>query len=265
MTEPRIYLVFGASFTGKTTFALGEDEDDVVDYFELEPGGYRRASSGIKFPERINKHKLRTPLTELEDIGRIVVGANGAAPQPAHHLEGWMEVYGDFLKLYMAGLKGPGRPVIDTATRLWLMVRQSFAEQLQKATGSDLVTLDQLKYTAPNARMTQVVEAPERMGKDIVLIAHEDTVFGTSILKADTFKEIQNMADVTLRFQAIDGKPVATIFKMGEGGMSLVGRQIVEPTLLKVNGILDAAAKLRGLKFPIPESNEEMVELAAGL
>lgn len=265
MSNGRIWLIFGSNGTGKTTFALGENKDDLIDYLELEPGGYRRAATGLAHPERITVHKLRTPLTEIEDVGRIVVGANGTAPQPAHYLEGWNDVYGEFLKAYMNGLKGPARPVIDTATRLWLLVRQSFSEQLQKATGSDLVTLDQLKYTAPNARMLQIAEAAERYDKDLVLIAHEDTVFGTSQIKPDTMKEMPNVADITLRFRVQDSRPVATIFKLGEGGMDLLGRDIENPTLAKVNLILDGAAKLRSMHMPIPPENDQLLELAGGL
>lgn len=261
----RIYLAFGVAGSGKSDFALGcgdaEDPDDLVDFFEWESGGFRRGSARARHPERITVHKFRTPLTNIEDLtfGTIAVGQSGTAPAPSYKLDGWLLEYGNFVRAYLQAIKGTGRPVIDTATRLWLCVRQSFLEQLQEATGNEQARLDQLRYTEPNARMTQICEAPERFGKDLVLIAHEDTVFGTSQVKPDTFKEIPNMADVTLRFRVQDNRPVATIFKLGEGGMDLLGKDIVEPSLAKVNTILDNAAKLRSMKLSLPEDLEELV------
>ena len=266
----RIWLFLGPNGTGKTACALGvgdEDPSDKVDLFEWDTGSYRRASSALKHPDRVTVHRFRTPLTNIEDftMGNITVGPNGAAPTPAYKLTGWQEVYGNFLKAYLKAIKGDGRPVIDTATRLWLAVRQSFLEQLQEATGNENARLDQLRYTEPNARMTQIAEAPERFGKDLILVAHEDTVFGTSQIKADGFKELPNMADIVVRFTLQDGKPVGTIWKLAEGGIELLNRQVEWPTLKKLSDLLDASVKVKKMGMSVPDTNEELLALAAGL
>jgi hypothetical protein len=265
--EPRIYLVVGAAFTGKTTFALGEDPEDEVDYFELEPGGWRRAHVGIKHPDRITIHRHRIPKTDLDDLGEVVIGAKGGvAPKPAHHLTGWVDIYNTIVTEYLDGLNnGKARPVIDTSTRLWLIIRQAWQEQMQNATGNVLASMEQLKYTATNARMAQFVERAEDSNKPLVLIAHEDRDFNSGELKQDGYKDLPGMADVTLRFTLENNRPVAEIWKMGEGGPDMLHRKIVQPTIEKVNTLLEGAAKVRALGMSLPDDNDELLELAAGL
>lgn len=265
----RIYLLFGPNFTGKTSFALGEDEEDKVDYYEFESGGYRRASPSIRNPERITIHKFRAPLADLNDLGTVSVGERGGtAPSAVYNLNGWLETYQDFRKTYRKNLKdGTARPVLDTATRLWLIVRNGWQQQLQDATKNDEARLDQLKYTEPNARMMQIAEEPEYFDRDLVLIAHEDTVFNSNppVYKPDTFKELPNVADVTLRFKVVGGKPIATIFKMGEGGLDLIDMEIPEPSLKKVNLLLDCAAALRRAGLAMPKTSKEVIDLGSSL
>ena len=264
--EPRIYLVVGSAFTGKTTFALGSDPEDEIDYFELEPGGWRRAHIGIKHPDRITIHRHRIPKTDLDDLGEVVIGQKGGiAPRPAHKLEGWVDVYNAIRSEYVKGLSGKARPVIDTSTRLWLIIRQAWLEQMQNATGNALASMEQLKYTATNARMAQFVEKAEDFNKPLVLIAHEDRDFETKELKQDGYKDLPGMADVTLRFTIENNRPVAEIWKLGEGGPDMLKRKIVEPTIEKVNALLEGAAKIRALGMALPDSNDELLALAEAL
>lgn len=262
MTKGRVTLAFGPPFSGKTSFALGEDFP--VDYHEFEPGGFRRASSSIPEDAEIKVYSYRTPLTNIESTGTLLVGGGGGvAPAASYRLEGWLELYAEFLRNYIGGLKsGGGRPVIDTGTKLWLTVRQAFNQQLQEATGNEMARLDQIKYTEPNARITQITEAAERFDKDLIIIAHEDRDFNTGAIKPDTYKNMADIADISLRFEVKDNKPVATIFKIGEGGLGLIGLEIVEPTISKVNQLLDAAAILRRNKVQAPKDVEAIIAMA---
>ncbi len=266
----RIHLWMGRSFTGKTHQALLEGR---IAYFELEPNGFKRTglpdeSSKDEADRRILIHRFRVPLTNLDVEPVVKVGASGMPmPQFTYKLEGWQPLYSDIRRALRASLQEDRIPVFDTGTRLWLIIRQAVYEQYQDAApGAELDKLQRLIYTEPNMRIIQITEEPDFFDLDVIFIAHEDTIFGTSTLKADTYKELENMADATLRFSIVDGKPVGTIFKMGAaGGLGMIGRVIEEPTLSKVNELLDAAAKLSGLKMELPEDNTELVELAAAL
>lgn len=260
----RIHLWFGPNGTGKTRAALeGASADQPVGYFELEPGGYKRASGGMQVPNgAIELKKFRVPATELEQMGTIKTGeAGGLMPQLRYKLEGWVEVLTAFTAAYMEACKAGKRPVIDTATRLWLMQRQAYEQQVQDATGKEAEKLGQLKYTAPNARMISVAEYAERYDLDLILIAHEDTVFNSSPpeYKPDTMKELVNLADVVLRFRIKNKVPVATIWKGAEAGLDMKDKEIEWPTLERVNLVLDCAAAIRGNQMPMPESIEDIL------
>jgi hypothetical protein len=260
----RVILVYGVSYTGKTTFVMGEDDDDYVDYYEMERGGWRRAELGIPHKERVSIHTYRTPATDLAELGTVMVGEKGGtAPRPAQKLEGWLETYVSFKDTFIAGLSGPGRPVIDTGTRTFLLISNGWSEQLQKATGNAVASLDQLKYTAANSRMTQLVDEPEKYGKDLMIISHEETKFGTSIIQADGYKHLPGMSDIILRFVLKDDKPVAIINKFAEAGFALNGLEIEQPTLKKVKLLLDCAVAIRTGGYPMPEGDDETSQYEA--
>ena len=258
----RVILVFGRSFTGKTTFALGTEKDDIVDYYEFERGGWRRASIGVPYPERIRVHSYRTPLTDLESEGEVVMSAKGGTgSRPVQALQGWEELYLDFKAEFKKNLEnGPGRPVIDTGTRLWLLVSSAWNQQLQNATGNTLASLDQLKFTAANIRMNQILDAAERVDKTLIVISHEERDFKTEAIQADGYKHLPGLADFTLRFTIEDKRPVATFWKSGEAGQDVQEMTMKEPTMERVHRVLDCAAALRRAGLPMPGSVEEIIE-----
>ncbi len=259
----RSHLWYGPNGTGKTHAALkGASTDEPTAYFEWEPSGFRRGAAGLNLNEgSVAVHKFRVPTPELESLGEVKVTAAGnAMPQVSFHLEGWVECISEFNQKFTAACKAGQRPVVDTVTRLWLAQRQAFEQQVQDATGKDAEKLSQLKFTMPNARMIGMAEYAERYDLDIILISHEDTVFNSNppIAKPDTMKELPNLVDVVLRFRIVGNRPVATITKAAEGGMDLVGMEIEEPSLIKVNALLDSAAAIRARGLPMtgltPES-----------
>ena len=264
----RVFLMMGESGTGKTTCALSGPKP--INYYEFDAGSLERASAGLKLSEAdIIPRYYYSPLTNLLDPGKISVGERGGiAPATVHKLEGWRELFWQFVADYLTALNGPGYPVIDTATKLWLCIRQAFLQEVQEAAGPEKERLNQLQYTEPNARHSQIIEAAKIKGKDLILLSHEKEQYlndkPTGQIVPDGFREVSNMADCSLRFKLRDKKPVATIFKAGTGGLELLGMEIVEPTLDKLNTLLDAATTLRREGIPFEGMlADEVVQAAA--
>jgi len=251
----RVYLFTGDNGTGKTSCALGDNPEDIVDFYEFDAGSFERAAATLINPDRIRVYKYYAPLTDILEQGRLSVGqGGGVAPAPVHTLSEWKEKFWEFIGDYLPNVKKrEARPVIDTGTKLWLMIRQGFLQEIQEATGKEKERLDTLLYTAPNARHSQIVEAAKNYDMDLVVITHDKEVFGQpGTYLPDGFKELPNMADAILRFKVVDRKPVATILKAGAGGLELLGVEIHEPTLPLINDVLDAAAKLRKAGKAVP-------------
>lgn len=264
----RVYLAYGDGGTGKTSFALSGLRP--VDYYETDPGSFDRAKDGLSNIDGIRVKKYYAPLTNILGQGKINVSERGGmAPSTVHRLSGWKELFWKFVEDYLEDLNGDGYPVFDTETRLWLIIRQGFLQEAQDAVGPDKDRLDQLQYTEANARHGQIVEAAQAKGKDLVMLAHEKELYkgkeATGQMVPDGYKEIPNMADCTLRFQLKNKKPVATIMKAGSGGLELLGMEIEEPTLPKMNALLDAASKIRRSSMNVPSSYEKLMETAEAL
>lgn len=253
-TTPRArkHLWYGSPFTGKSSAAV---IGGPVDHYEFEDSGLPRA-------ENVRTYNVQTPIST--DLGEVIVtGSNNAMPSARIRLEGWAELWDEFWELYLTNIvRGEGRPVIDTGTRAWLACRQGWEQALQDAVGKESERLGQLRYSEMNRRWLTMLEAPVRYGKDLIVVSHQDTVFGTNQVKADTQKETENTCDVTLRFSVKNGKPVGTIVKMRGADLKIVGMEIVEPTLELVNSIADAAALLDENKFPLPDSVELILKTA---
>ncbi len=258
----RTWLVSGAAGTGKTTFALSGK--GIVDYYEFDPGSFDRATIGLE-EGKVNLHRFSPPLTNLVRPEKLSL-VNPAVPIAVHRLEGWTEIWWDFVDVYLPALLGDGYPVIDTETRLWQCIRQAFLQEVQDASGTERERLNSLAYTEPNARYSQVVTAPKIKGRDLVLLAHEKEVWikdkPTGEFAHDGYKEAPNLADCCLRFTIRDNRPLATITKAGTGGMGLTNREVQSPTLPYMNAILDAATAIRrveGIDAVLPDTNSELL------
>ncbi len=246
----RTYLLYGPAGTGKTTFALADaTPESPAFYAELEPGGFRRSAPRLRLAEgAVSVHSYPTPMQELANLleGIPSLGGRGGLHSDLDsQLEGWHSLLNDVVSGMMQAVKAGQRPVFDTATRYWYIIRQAYEEMVQKA-GAKAESIGQLKFTWPNKIMLQTHEFPIAYGLDVIWIAHQDTVFNSDppIYKPDTWKELPNMVDVVLKFSVSGSVPVARIVKGAESGMALQNLDIPEPTLYKVNGILDVVAEL---------------------
>ncbi len=247
----RTWLLWGPAGTGKTTFALADaTPENPVAYKELEPGGFRRSARRLNLHEgAVDVQKYPTPNQELETLlsGVPELGGKGGLKADFNYkLDGWVELLNDVVMSTMSTSKAGQRPVFDTATRFWYLIRQGYEEMVQKATGADIDKIGQLRFTWPNKIHLQIHEFPLAYDLDVIWIAHEGTVFNSDppVYKPDCWKELEGLVDVSLRFRIVNNKPVARIDKGAEVGMTLRGLDIPEPTLAKLNTILDVAPLL---------------------
>ncbi len=246
----RTYLASGPAGTGKTTFALADaTPEHPVAYKGMEPGGFDRAAKRLRLSEGavINDYY---PIPEELDALLMAMPAlgnsGGLKADFKYQLDGWAQLLNSLVTGMMQSSKAHQRPVFDTATRFWLILRNAYEELVQKATGKEAESIGQLRYTWPNKVHMQVHEFPINYGLDVVWIAHETTVFGSDppVYKADCWRELEGLVDVALKFMVRQNKPIARIDKGAEVGMSVRGIEIEYPTLYKVNAILDVVGEL---------------------
>lgn len=265
----KVGLVSGDNGTGKTTFALSSEGKK--DYYEFDAGSYDRAVAGLDINEDdITVHQYYAPLTNLMGAGKISVSERGGiAPATVHRLSGWKELFWTFVNDYLTALDGPGYPIFDTETKLWLMIRQSFLQEVQDAAGPDRERLDKLQYTEPNARHSQLIEAARIKGKDLIMLSHEKELYtkseATGLMVHDGFKEVPNMVDYSLRFVLKNKKPLATFTKAGAGGLSLLGMEVESPTIPMIHTILDGASMLRRKGMVVPGTYDKFMETVEAL
>lgn len=263
----RTYLLSGPDGSGKTTFAVADaTPDSPVAYKGMEPGGFERATKRLKLGEgAILNEYFPPPEDELENLlGGIPLISGGGKVDFRYELDGWVKLLSDIANSMMASSKVGQRPVFDTATRLWLIIRNAFQEMCQKTTAADFEKLDQQKYTWPNKVHMQMHEFPYKYELDVIWVAHQDTVFRSDppVYKADCWRELPGMVDVHLVFTIENGVPVGRIDKGAEVGMTVRGLKIPEPTLSKVNSILDVVGVLEAEGLEVPKDSGELLVLA---
>lgn len=261
----RTYLASGPAGSGKTTFALADaTPENPVAYKGMEPGGFDRAAKRLRLSEGavINDYypipeELDALLSAMPTLG----GKGGLKADLSYQLDGWVDVLNKLVTGMMASSKAKQRPVFDTATRFWLILRNAYEEMVQKATGKDAESIGQLRYTWPNKVHMQVHEFPINYGLDVIWIAHETTVFNSDppIYKPDCWKELEGLVDVALKFRVAGNVPTARIDKGAEVGMSVRGMEIEYPTLKKVNAILDVVSLLDAEEEPYEKDAESLL------
>lgn len=257
----RVYLIMGEAGTGKSTFALSGTGKTWV--AEWDVGSFAR--TGKDETPSLTMKQYRSPLTNLLGPGRISVGPSGGiAPATVHVLAGWKEAFWQFVEDYLEVLGGDTQNiVVDTSTKLWLACRQGFLQEIQQAAGADRERLSTLQYTEPNARMDQIVEAAKLADKNLILISHEKEMYvndkPSGVIIPDSYKQLPNLADCTLRFTLKDKKPQAHVYKAGTGGLELLNMVLEQPTLESVDELLTAASKLRRAGKPVPGTPGEVL------
>ena len=250
----RVYLAFGASFTGKSTFSASGTGRKW--YAEMDPGSFER--TGLP-AENITVKQYHAPITNLLSRGKVS-GAGISRP-----LDGWDALWWEFVEDYLNALDEDYTDyIIDTGTKAWLVCRNSFFERVQnEKNDKERERLSRLEYQEPNGQMDSIITAAKMKGKNLIFVAHQGEVYmndkPTGELKPDGYKELANMADVTLQFSLRDKKPVGRIFKIGAGGLELKDMEIEQPTIAKVDELLEAAKKLRQAGKAVPDSPQRVL------
>lgn len=267
-----VFLLTGGAGTGKTATALsGEGE---TGYFEFDPNSFNRATSGINIDQsRIHVHHLPAPVDALWDIGSVQMSnAGGIAPTATRSLKGWLEQYSAFLDCYSHDLASEKvqQVVMDTETRLWLITRNAWQQQMQEAqraaNKSEVARMEPLKYTEANSRYQMIVDAPAVYGKHLVLVSHLKAEYigdsPTGRMIHDGNKEAPNNADLQLEFLIKDRRPVAIIRK-SLGHLDLVGLEIKEPTIPGLVAILNGIKVINNAGLELPRDDKDKIDLKA--
>jgi hypothetical protein len=252
-------LAFGQSFTGKSTFAASGKGRKW--YAEFDTGSFER--TGLDEADFTIK-RYPAPVSTLLERGKV----SGAGV--ARELHGWDDLWWGFIDDYLNALDTHDSFIFDTGTKMWLINRNAYFERVQnEKDAKERERLSRLEYQEPNGQMDAVVEAAKQKGKSIIFVAHQGEVYlndkPTGELKPDGYKELSNMADVTLHFSLRDKKPVARIFKIGAGGLELKDMELKQPTLESVDDLLSAATKLRRAGKELPGTPEDVIVAAMKL
>lgn len=263
----RSYLLWGPAGTGKTTFAIADaTPEQPAWYAELEPGGFRRAARRLKLDEgAIQVESYLTPQGELESLlDALPILSTGGKVDIKYDLEGWTELLNRIVSDMMKATRQGQRPIFDTATRWWLIVRNAFQQMTQQVSGPDFDKLDQQKYTWPNKVHLQVHEFPIAYNQDVIWVSHQDAVFRSDppVFKPDCWRELAGMVDVSLQFRIVGDVPTARIDKGAEVGMTLRNLDIPYPTLKKVSAILDVTSVLEDEGEIVEKDAEALLDVA---
>ena len=256
----RVYLIFGGSSTGKSTFA-GSGKGRKW-YAELDPGSFER--TGLPTDD-FDLHYYYPPLSSLLERGKL----SGAGVSRTLH--GWDELFWQFVDDYLKAMKEDYSDyVIDTGTKLWLLCRNAFFQRVQdEKNEKERERLSRLEYQEPNGHMDAIVDAAKIAGKNLIFVAHEGELYNkgepTGKMKPDGYKELANMADATLQFYLRNKKPVARVFKAGAGGLELLDMEVEEPTRDKVDELLEAAMKIRRAGKTVPSEYSAVLVEALSL
>lgn len=270
----RSYLLYGPAGTRKTSFVLIDAEPaHPISFHELEAGGFDRAAKRLRLSEgAVLLHRHPQPFNNLDQISQMALGmagpqvdktkAGNAMPQLVYELDGWVDMFSKFNLAFQTDIRAGMIPVIDTATRLWLNCR-NFYNELTEKMKANTDNLGQLKFTEPKSIHLSLLEFPKAYGVDSVWIAHEEREFGSDPpkFKADCMAELPNNVDITLRFRLSSNGAVAEVMKGGEAG-NLVGMEIPEPTLKRVNAIFDVVGVLDAEGEPYEKDADVLLDHA---
>lgn len=245
--NPSIIGLWGGIATAKSSVAASFPGP--IEWFSFDVGGFSRARVA---PEaQIAVHEYPAPIKfELE---KKRVG-----------LEGWTELWGQFLKDYMAALKGPCKTiVIDTATRCWVACHRAYLQMLQEQNPTKpREGLQQIEYGEVNPWMFSVLDAPKQVGKFLVLTSHDEEERqdqmvkgelkegvvvmkdGKPVMKPQGFRHLPKNADLMLQMVVDNGSPWGVVTKSGLVTLALDGARIKNPTFQKLEEVLEGAASL---------------------
>lgn len=280
MSTPRVYYCYSASGLGKSTFALSGPKKKW--YAELDAGSFERAESGLDIPKDLIDINYFYPPIKWDDdedgdkvVDTSMVGKSGhGAIKVITKLEGFRELRKQFRNAYGKALQDPEIEdvIIDTESNYYDLIQLAQKQRFQEELGVEAGKLKRAEYDELYAEMFQIMRGAKGSRKNLILLAHEKELWiggePTGKFIPDGCKKVPDEADVSLRFVKKNRKPVAIIVKAGGADMRMVDMEIEEPTIEKVDHLLDCAKALqkemkrnKGLKFP--EDVEGIINLGS--
>lgn len=269
-----VYLAYGPNGCGKSTFALSGSGRKW--YAEFDPGSFARTGLDPANPD-LELHKYPPPLTSLMDRGKLDVSMVGRSGRGGVGLSlkysGWDEAFwAGFVSDYTSALTADQFDdyIWDTAKLMWEMNQNAYRERIQEETDLDTYRgLTRLDYKTPNMWMHRFIQAAKAKERNVVIVAHQADDYQngepTGKFKPDGWNEAKDQSDCTLRFVIRNKRPVGILEKGGAAGLDVIGLEVVEPTIEKMNGILAAAVVLRRNGIEIKGMDVEAIVATAGM
>ncbi len=273
----RIYRFVGDQWTGKTTCALSGEGGTW--YGELDAGSWDRAINGIDVGS-VDHYECHPPtrdlLAALLDEGTLsieAVGKFGSGPiRVIHNLDGYHENLMNFRRAFAQAILNPDiqNLVFDTETDLWNLHQDDLLERIQKETNVRRERLTQLEYEDLHSKMDELIAITRHHKKNLILITRtkEEWITGTDGKRTTSGKKVADgwdrapfRVDVELNFTVRDKIPQATIAKAGGASLALGGITITEPTLPKIELLIECARAIRADKRDLPEEVEDILDL----
>ena len=269
-----VYLAYGPNGSGKSWFALSGKGRKW--YAEFDPGSFDRTGLDPKNPD-LELHKYPPPISSLMDKGKLdlsMVGKSGRGGVGVSlKYTDWDEIFwAGFVKDYTDALTANQFDdyIWDTAKLMWEMNQNSYRERIQEETDLDTYRgLTRLDYKTPNMWMHRFIQAAKAKSRNVVIVAHQKDEWQngepTGRYKPDGWDEASDQSDCTLRFFVRNRRPVGILEKGGSAGMDVIGLEVVEPTIEKMNRLLDAATALRRAGIPLAGMDAEAIVQTAGM
>lgn len=255
---PSFYLYWGAPGSIKSSMAA--TFPGPIEWFGFDIGGFKRAR--VPEGQEITVYEYPAPIKLEMEKKRV-------------DLEGWSELWAEFLKDYTKALKGPAQTlVIDTGTRCWIACHRAYLQMKQenaRAQGKHPAeSLLQIEYGEVNPWMFSVLDSPDQQGKNLVVTAHDEEEridqivkgekesvivtdsYGKPVMKPQGFRHITKNAAIAIQMYIEDGVGWGEVTKSGLVTSSLTGAKIRLPTYQKLVEVLEGAEDLEKIGLPVP-------------
>lgn len=269
MNTPTITGIWGAPGTIKSTLAATWPMG--IGWHEFDLGDFERGSAFLDAEQAkgVTLHQYPTPV-------RLSMEKDG------HLLEGWIELWQDFLANLKADLAKPNIETVVYGTGHWQPCHRAYLQLLQRKS-PNRESLIQIEYGDVNPWMSAAMQAPRAAGKNLVVIMHDTPYYiddGKGGTKEDPngsshpaeWSHFSKRADLMLHTTVKDKVPHIVFedhnnprikdVKTGMAPLELTRMELANPTYDSIMGIINAAKALQRNGDEIPTDADMIVATA---